>query len=111
VTAIELSPKSEKPPSGWSGWWLVLNPCALLNSLACRPLLWRRNVNDANNSAADNSPVDADRHLVGEAEAGHSALHAIVVMKTEWEDEVKYARSRLRFCELFDGFQDVIPAT
>ena len=60
-----------------------LNP--VLNSLACRPLLWRGNVNDPNNSAAD-----ADEHLSVEAEAGHSALHAIVVMKTEWRNEVKF---------------------
>jgi hypothetical protein len=75
--------KIEKPPSARSGWWLGLNP--VLNSLACRPLLWRGNGNDPNNSAAD-----ADGHLVAAAEAGHSALHAIVVMKTEWKGEVKW---------------------
>jgi len=41
--------------------------------LACRPLLWRRNENDPNNSAAD-----ANWHLVVEAEAGHGKLHADV---------------------------------
>jgi hypothetical protein len=54
-----------------------------LNSLACRPLLWRRNLNDPNNSAGDNSSVDAKKHLIAEAEAGHCTLHANVKIKTE----------------------------
>jgi len=60
-----------------------LNLCVSLNSLACRPLLWRRNLNDPNNSAGDNSSVDAKKHLIAEAEAGHCTLHANVKIKTE----------------------------
>jgi hypothetical protein len=77
VTAIDLSPISEKPPSAWSGWWLILN-LRVFAELARRPLLWRRNVNNPNNSAGD-----ADRHRVASAEAGHGALHANVRIRTE----------------------------
>jgi hypothetical protein len=66
-----------------------LKPCVSLNSLACRPLLRRRNVNDPNNSAGDNSSVDAKKHLIAEAEAGHCKPHANVRIKTDYEKLVK----------------------
>jgi hypothetical protein len=77
VTAIYISPINEKPPSAWSGWWLILN-LRVFAELARRPLLWRRNMNNPNNSVGD-----ANWHRVARAEASHGALHANVRIRTE----------------------------
>jgi hypothetical protein len=71
-----------------SRWWLF-ETLRVAELARRRPLLWRRNMNEPDNSAADNSHPDAGRHLRAKAEAGHSKPHANVRIKTEYGNLVK----------------------